>query len=411
MQSATANLALATDRVQGETVLPAASDFYEKASLQKMVAPVTEEEFRARYWERKPLVVHRENPNYYGDLFTLQAFDHSVRWASGYVKTAEATAEKVTKHSGTEPAALERVLTDMRDGHTLILDGVQNYNTKLGQMCRMLGQETGCGYQTNVYLTPPNGKGFTPHWDEHDVFVMQVLGRKHWKVEKNRRVLPKRLEGMEAEGRELRGEVDEFTLEQGDMIYIPRGFVHAAECGSESSLHVTLGIYPRSWADLLRATIIATVERDDNLRLGLPFGYHKGDRAGVINRLGQELRKAAAPEFLGQVLDQFVDELVQKAPLDISGQIVSFFEPKALTLDDKVGVRAGLYYTLRPHEDTVTLKVGTRAITFPGFFGQALGFALETPSFAVRDLPGDLEDEEKLVFIERLMQEAVVVRT
>ncbi|HYJ36642.1 MAG TPA: hypothetical protein VEV64_10820, partial [Rhizomicrobium sp.] len=92
-------------------------------------------------------------------------------------------------------------------------------------------------------------------------------------------------------------------------------------------------------------------------------------------------------------------------------QIVSFFEPKALTLDDKVGVRAGLYYTLRPHEDTVTLKVGTRAITFPGFFGQALGFALETPSFAVRDLPGDLEDQEKLIFIERLMQEAVVVRT
>jgi len=29
----------------------------------------------------------------------------------------------------------------------------------------------------------------------------------------------------------------------------------------------------------------------------------------------------------------------------------------------------------------------------------------------VRDLPGDLEDEEKLIFIERLMQEAVVVRT
>jgi ribosomal protein L16 Arg81 hydroxylase len=411
MQSATASLALATDRAESETAVPAASHFYEKASLQRLVSPVTEEEFRARHWERKPLIVHRENPNYYGDLFTLQAFDHSVRWASGYVKTAEATAEKVTKYTGTGPAALERILTDMRDGHTLILDGVQNHDTKLGQMCRMLGQETGCWYQANTYLTPPNGKGFTPHWDNHDVFVMQVLGRKHWKVEKNRRVLPERETAIEAEGRELRGEIYDFILEQGDVIYIPRGFVHAAECGSESSLHITLGVYPRTWDDLLRATIKATVLRDDNLRLALPSGYHKGDRAGVINRLGQELRKAADSAFLGQVLDQFVDELVQKAPLDISGQIVSFFEPKALTLDDKVGVRAGLCYTLRPHEETVTLKVGTRAITFPGFFGQALSFALETPNFAVRDLPGDLEDEEKLVFMERLMQEAVVVRT
>jgi len=411
MQSAIANLALATGQAESEKPLSAESAFHEQASLQRLVSPVTEDEFRSRYWERKPLIIRRNNPNYYGDLFTLQDFDHSVRWASGYVKTAEATTKKHAKHTGTEPAALERVLTDMRDGHTLILDSVQQHNAKLGQMCRMLGQETGSRYQTNIYLTPPNGKGFSPHWDNHDVFVMQVLGRKHWKVEKGRRILPEREAIIEEDGRELRGEVYDFTLEQGDVVYIPRGFVHAAECGSENSLHITLGVYPTAWDDLLRATVKAAILRDDNLRLALPSGYHKGDRAGVINRLGQELRKAADSAFLGQVLDQFVDELVQKAPLDISGQIVSFFEPQALALDDKVGVRAGLCYTLRSQEETVTLKVGTRAITFPGFFGQALSLALETPSFAVRDLPGDLEDVEKLAFIERLMQEAVIVRT
>jgi hypothetical protein len=62
------------------------------------------------------------------------------------------------------------------------------------------------------------------------------------------------------------------------------------------------------------------------------------------------------------------------------------------------------------HDEAVTLKVGTRAITFPDFFGEALKFALATPSFAIRDLPGDLEDDERLIFIERLMQEALIVR-
>jgi len=411
MQSANANLTLATRQAESEKASSTASRFYEYASLQRLVSPVAEDEFLSRYWERKPLIVHRKSPSYYGDLFTLYDFDHSLRSASNYVKTAEATAKKHAKHTGTEPAVLERVLTDMRDGHTLILDAVQKYDIKLGQMCRMLGQETGSRFQTNIYLTPPNGKGFSPHWDNHDVFVMQVLGRKHWKVEKNRRVLPERDAVIEEDGRELRGEIYDFTLEQGDVVYIPRGFVHAAECGSENSLHVTLGVYPTAWDDLLRAAIRAAILRDDKLRLAVPFTHLKGDRTGVINRLGQELQKAADPEFLAQVLEQFTDELVQKAPLDISGQIVSFFEPKALTLDDQVGVRAGLCYTLRSHEQAVTLKVGTRAITFPDFFGQALSFALEAPSFAVRDLPGDLEDEEKLVFVERLMQEAVVVRT
>jgi len=123
------------------------------------------------------------------------------------------------------------------------------------------------------------------------------------------------------------------------------------------------------------------------------------------------MRKAGDPAFLAQVLEQYRDEVVQKAPLDITGQIPSFYQPKPLILDDRVGPRAGLFYTIRPHTETITLNVGTRSVTFPDFFGEALKFALETPSFAIRDLPGDLEDEERLVFIERLMQEALVVRT
>ena len=83
-----------------------------------------------------------------------------------------------------------------------------------------------------------------------------------------------------------------------------------------------------------------------------------------------------------------------------------------MTLDDRIGRRAGLYcttpYARRP--ETVTLNVGTRSITFPDFFGEALKFALEKPDFAIRDLPGDVDDEERLLFVERLMQEALVIR-
>ena len=105
-------------------------------------------------------MIHRDRPDYYGNLFTLQDFDDSLRRSStGYVKTAEATTKKATRHHGVTPLALERLLTDMRDGSTLIMDSVHQYNSNLGQMCRMLGQETGFYYQTNIYLTPPSGKG------------------------------------------------------------------------------------------------------------------------------------------------------------------------------------------------------------------------------------------------------------
>lgn len=408
MQSTNANLTLVAAQTDAERVPP--SHFRDTISLQSLVSPVSEEEFRARYWEKKPLIVHRADPGYYGDLFTLQDFDANLTRCRGYVKTAEATAKKQAKHQGVSATALEQVLADMRDGHTLILDGINDFDAKIGLFGRMLAQQTGARFQTNVYLTPPNGKGFQPHWDNHDVFVLQVMGSKHWKVEKDRRTLPEKDANIEEEGREFRGEVYSFTLNQGDVVYIPRGYVHAAECGSESSLHLTLGIYPNTWDELLLAAVKMAILRDESLRLALPFGHMEGGEEGIVNRLTDTLKAMTDRSFLSTLLDQFRDESIKRAPLDISGQVLSFYQAAEIKLDDRIGPRAGLFYSMRKHQDGVTLNIGTRAITFPDFFAQALQFALTTPTFAVRELPGELEDEERIVFVERLMQEGLVVR-
>jgi hypothetical protein len=61
-------------------------------------------------------------------------------------------------------------------------------------------------------------------------------------------------------------------------------------------------------------------------------------------------------------------------------------------------------------DDSVRLNFGARSIVFPGFFREALDFALNTPSYRIREIAGELEDEEKIVFIERLIEEGLVVR-
>jgi hypothetical protein len=129
-----------------------------------------------------------------------------------------------------------------------------------------------------------------------------------------------------------------------------------------------------------------------------------------MSRIGNALRKSADPEFLARVFDEFKDRVIGDSQFDISGSIVSAFKTDPLTLDDKIAARPGLIYRMQPGEETVTLKIGTRAITFPDFFGEALGYAIDTPAYTIRELPGDLEDEEKIVFVERLIQEGLVVR-
>src|SRR5690348_1284422 len=153
--------------------------FLENMSLQTLVAPISEEEFKAHYWEQKPLVLHRNDPNYYDDLFTLEDFDQAIMRSPKYVKIANAATKKNASYK-TVTQGLEAVLADMRDGGTIVLDQMHTADPKLGLLCRMLAPEFGHQFQTNLYLTPPHGRGFTPHWDNHDVFILQVMGNKSW---------------------------------------------------------------------------------------------------------------------------------------------------------------------------------------------------------------------------------------
>jgi len=102
--------------------------------------------------------------------------------------------------------------------------------------------------------------------------------------------------------------------------------------------------------------------------------------------------------------------MVKWFPLDVSGQVWDHFRPAPLAGEDIVGPRRGTVYQTHVTDDSVRINFGTQSITFPAFLRPSLDFALKTPRYAVRDVAGELEDEEKVVFIERLIQDGLVVR-
>ena len=99
------------------------------------------------------------------------------------------------------------------------------------------------------YLTPANSQGFAPHYDDIEAFILQLEGRKHWKIYQPRsgeEVLPRF-----SSGRTRKQSIDidlevllyplfignfteddigkpflEVVLEPGDLLYFPRGFIH-----------------------------------------------------------------------------------------------------------------------------------------------------------------------------------------
>src|SRR5690606_7661104 len=102
-----------------------------------------------------------------------------------------------------------------------------------------------CKANINAYLTPTGMKGFPPHFDNTDVFILQTLGVKHWNIFEDYS------NSMELPLRDTPWNPDKYhpgvnkqlvELHPGDILYIPRGGMHSAACRAGLSLHLTISL-------------------------------------------------------------------------------------------------------------------------------------------------------------------------
>lgn len=106
--------------------------------------------------------------------------------------------------------------------------------------------------QVNAYASWTSQEGFGVHWDDHDVIVLQVSGRKRWRLYGTTRVAPLHHD-VEFSTEEPTEPIDEFVMEPGDILHVPRGCWHAvAASEGEPSLHLTCGLVTTTGADFLR---------------------------------------------------------------------------------------------------------------------------------------------------------------
>ncbi|XP_077137570.1 ribosomal oxygenase 1 [Ranitomeya variabilis] len=169
-----------------------------------------------------------------------------------------------------------------------------------------------------VYLTPPSTQGFAPHYDDIEAFVVQLEGKKHWRVYNPRNsseMLPQ-FSSVNFSDSDLGEPILETILEAGDLLYFPRGFIHQGDCLPDAhSLHITVSSFQRnSWVDLLHKLLPAALqiaaEDDVQFRQGLPLDYL--DYMGVQNA---ELSDPRRGNFTDKV--QFlIRKLAEYAPVD-----------------------------------------------------------------------------------------------
>lgn len=365
--------------------------------------------FLRESWGRRAVFAKRADGRGYGDLLTFDDVDRMLSTMSlrtptfRLVKAGEQIPEAAYTRSGrtgskpvggmADPA---RMFEQFRRGATIVLQGLHRYWEPVAVFVRELELELGHPCQVNAYVTPPGAQGLALHSDPHDVFVLQAFGGKHWQIHA-------------APGEEPRDPI-EAVVATGDAIYMPTGTPHAASTQETLSGHLTVGVHVTTWRDVL-ADAWQRLASERALDAPVPAGWHRHRGA-----FADELRKrldvvAAATSALdpAAIAERRAETfLTTRAPL-VRGVLAEQLAAGAIDDATVVRRRRGSVCEIRRDAESVTMLLGDRRVTVPGWLEPGIRRIAQTPSFAVGDLATQVADgESRALLVRRLVREGLL---
>jgi len=149
----------------------------------RIFSPITHHEFFSTYWEKEPLHIQRKDSTYFADLVSIQDIDTLLsNTAQNFPDLQLADANRsisASDYRGSnqriDAAAVRKLHLE---GATVILSGAHMKVSALADLCRSVTSYFVMRSQSNVYLSPASQQGFNPHFDTHDVFILQAAGSK-----------------------------------------------------------------------------------------------------------------------------------------------------------------------------------------------------------------------------------------
>jgi hypothetical protein len=384
--------------------------------------------FASEHWGRAPLLTRGDDPEAFRDLLDLDGVDELLSrrgLRTPFLRLAKA-GQVLDSSSFTGPGGVgaeigdqvrdDKVAALFGDGATVVLQALHRTWPPVIALATGLAAELGHPVQANAYVTPPSSRGFSAHYDVHDVFVMQLAGRKHWTIHAPVLTDPlrdqpwnARAASVAAAARDTEPAIDTI-LEPGDVLYLPRGWLHAATALGEVSAHLTVGVHVVTRYALVEA-LTALVADDPELRATLPLGLDVADPDALAPHL--DAVRTALSAALARVPAEAVARRVRRRvwtggrPEPV-GVVAGTAFAQGLAAGDVVRRRVGLPHRLRPGADEVVLELPDRNVTFPGFTAAALRALLGDHPVVVGSLPG-MEEADQVVLVRRLLREGVLV--
>jgi lysine-specific demethylase/histidyl-hydroxylase NO66 len=388
--------------------------------------------FARDYWGVQPLHSPASSlPGDFGDLFSAAAADELLTeraLRTPFIRLAKEGVvlppERFTASGGFGAQVPDQVdsalvLREFADGATIVLQGLHRSWPPVCAFTRRLVAELGHPAQVNAYITPESARGFDPHYDVHDVFVLQVSGEKHWAVHRPVREHPRADEPWpgrrDAVGARAREEpVIDVIMRPGDALYLPSGWLHSAVARQGTSIHLTIGVAALTGADVIRE-LVDEISRQPELRAPLPLNASDAEpdvladavreMTAAFTRALQAHAASDGAARTARAVRRSFGRMVRPEPVPPLATVdaADDLSPKAV-----VRVRDGLAAQVEVDEDGVHLTAAGAGLRLPGECETAVRALASGERLWAGALP-DLDEADSLVVTRRLLRSGMLV--
>ena len=218
--------------------------------------------FMRRHWQKKPLVIRGAIPGFCPLLERVELFDLAAQdeVESRLIVQKPATQGKSKWAMKNGPFPRRNLPALKQNAWTLLVQGVNLHDERIHQLMGKFRFIPDARLDDVMISYATDGGGVGPHFDSYDVFLLQALGRRRWRIgrQKDLRLqegVPlKILQNFEPE--------QEFVLEPGDMLYLPPRYAHDGVAMGECMTY-SIGFRAPARDELVRELLIRLAEQAD----------------------------------------------------------------------------------------------------------------------------------------------------
>jgi ribosomal protein L16 Arg81 hydroxylase len=367
------------------------------------LSPMPTATFFSEWFEKRPLLVRRQDATWASRWLTLDCFLELLSTTDAALLKLRTVKDNVMQSDVT----LQQAFDAYHDGATVIANHVHLLHPPLARLCRALEASFHENFQVNAYLQPAGGRGFGAHFDSHDEFNVQLSGRKRWRVYAPLVELPLAGGQRNVAPVELAEPLFEDITESGDLLYIPRGFVHEAEATDEGpSLHMTVGMIGVTWRDLLLAAVEDVARKNVSLRRLVPLGSNLPAARAVEDDIETALAAVCA-----EVREAALRDAEARFVLSRRAVLPDLGVNGAVGGDTPLERNPMVIAMLERQTDHVALLFQGKRLEFPLEAATVLEHVLERHGWrTAKDLPGPLDEPNRERLLRYLYQQGLLRR-